>query len=75
MTPPEPPDSGVYISPGQIYGELRRQSDILIRLTVQLERGRYEERLAALERWRWTLTGGAAAVGGAAGWLAQAIGG
>lgn len=80
MTTTPPPDaSGVYISQGQIYQELRRQSDILVRLTVQLERGRYEERLSALERRVWSAAGTAGGLGGGLGgllvWLTQLIGG
>ncbi|MFD7507907.1 hypothetical protein ACFV5N_00965 [Streptomyces sp. NPDC059853] len=63
-----PPDDGqepgsVYISAAQIYGEVRRQSDLLLRLSVQLEEGRYEQRIRALER-RVCRTGGRSRAGG-----------
>lgn len=75
--PPGPPPDphSVVITPTQIYAELRSQSDLLVRIWERLEQGRYEERIRALERARWLGTGAAGAIGGAAGWLAQAIGG
>ncbi|MFG2734358.1 hypothetical protein ACGFX7_06005 [Streptomyces harbinensis] len=73
-----PPDDGqepgsVYISAAQIYGEVRRQSDLLLRLSVQLEEGRYEQRIRALERRVWTAGGGAAVVVGASSWAVQLL--
>ncbi|WP_432051841.1 hypothetical protein [Streptomyces xiamenensis] len=73
-----PPDDGqepgsVYISAAQIYSEVRRQSDLLLRLSVQLEDGRYEERIRALERRVWTACGAAAVIGSAGSWAVQLL--
>ncbi|MGW7296074.1 hypothetical protein ACWGIB_27275 [Streptomyces xiamenensis] len=57
----------------EIKGELKaalQRTD-----TAEEDIRQLESRVAALERRVWTASGAAAAVGGAAGWLAQAMGG
>lgn len=57
----------------EIRGELRaslQRTD-----TAEEDIRQLETRVSALERRVWTASGAAAAVGGAAGWLAQAMGG
>ena len=59
---------------GLLYG-MRRHNDLLVKIVDRLERGRYEERLTALESRLWMLAGAAAAIGmgGGAG-IAQILG-
>lgn len=57
----------------EIRGELRaalQRTD-----TAEEDIRRLEARVTALERRVWTASGAAAAIGGAAGWLGQALGG
>ncbi|MGW6695561.1 hypothetical protein ACWF62_17475 [Rhodococcus sp. NPDC054953] len=57
----------------EIKGELKaalQRTD-----TAEEDIRQLETRVSALERRVWTASGAAAAVGGAAGWLAQAMGG
>jgi hypothetical protein len=53
---------------GQLEGTLHRTG------AVEAKTERLETRLALLERRVWTASGAAAAIGGAAGWLAQSLG-
>ncbi|MDT0377218.1 hypothetical protein RM572_00310 [Streptomyces sp. DSM 42041] len=64
MSAPETTDEGgAWISSGQIYRELQRHNELLVKLTTQLERGRYEERISALESRMWWLSGAATVAG------------
>lgn len=80
MSTPQLPDPGVYISPAQMYQELRSLSDGLTRVETKLDGigqgltdvgkdvADHENRLRALERSRWPLPtiGVLAGVAGAA---------
>ncbi|MEU1302779.1 hypothetical protein ACQEV4_01205 [Streptomyces shenzhenensis] len=77
------PDPGVYISPAQMYQELRSLSDGLTRVETKLdtigqgltEVGKdvadHESRIRTLEHTVWRAMGGAAVLGTAGGVLAQ----
>lgn len=58
-------------------GDIKTSCAVLVERSDRTERDvrDLEMRTAALERRVWAASGAAAALGGAAGWLAQAIGG
>lgn len=62
-------DQGVVITPAQMYAELRTHNDLLVKLCEKLDRGRYEERITALEYRVWWLSGAASVAGAALGQL------
>ncbi|MEW2635273.1 hypothetical protein AB0903_27415 [Streptomyces sp. NPDC048389] len=64
-----PPGHGVVITATQMYQELRRHNDLLVKLCEKLDRGRYEERITALEHRVWWLSGAATVAGAALGRL------
>lgn len=80
MTPQDP---GVYISPAQMYEEVRGLSEAVSRIEAKIDgildetkdiRGDvsdHENRLRALESTVWRAAGGAAVLGAGAGVLAQ----
>jgi hypothetical protein len=61
---------------GRDLGEIKTSCAVLVERSDRTERDvrDLEVRTAALERRVWTASGVAAAFGGAAGWLAQALG-
>lgn len=77
------PDSGVYISNGQMYQELRSLSDGVTRVETKLDTigqalsddskdvADHESRIRALEHAIWRAAGGAAVLGAGAGIVAQ----
>ena len=77
------PDSGVYISNGQMYQELRSLSDGVTRVETKLDTigqalsdvgkdvADHESRIRALEHTIWRAAGGAAVLGAGAGIVAQ----
>ena len=70
MTSPPPPEGGgTWIPSGKIYDELRKHGELLVRLTTQIERGRYEERITALEYRVWWMSGAASVAGAVLGRL------
>ncbi|MEU8704218.1 hypothetical protein [Streptomyces sp. NPDC048565] len=83
MATPQPPDSGVYISNGQTYQEVRDLARTVDRIELKLDevlnetkdiRGDvadHEARLRSLEATVWRAAGGAAAIGAGTGLLAQ----
>lgn len=78
-------ESGVYISSGQVYQEVRGLSATVTRLEAKIDSlterlvareellQDHEDRLRALERKVWAAAGAGAAVGAAAGWLSRVL--
>lgn len=77
--------SGVHISAGQVYQEVRGLSESVTRLEVKIDSlterlaareevlQDHKDRISSLERKAWTAAGAGAAVGAASGWLLRLV--